>query len=114
MAAVPGPRGLPLTGNLFAVGRDVLGFLERTRAAHGDLVRVRIAWMPIYVASSPAAARHVLLERRDNYDKTSRSSLEIRHIAGASLLTANGDDWHDKRQVLQPAFKARRSAAITR
>jgi cytochrome P450 len=106
VAAVPGPRGLWLTGNLVAVGRDVLGFLERTREAHGDFVRVRIAWMPVYVISGPAAARHVLLTRRDNYDKTSRSSLEIRHIAGASLLTANGADWHDKRHVLQPAFRA--------
>jgi cytochrome P450 len=106
VATVPGPRGLWLTGNLVAIGRDVLGFLERTHAAHGDVVRVRIASMPIYVVSSPAAARHVLLTRRDNYDKTSRSSLEIRHISGASLLTANGADWHDKRHVLQPAFRA--------
>lgn len=106
MVRVPAPRALPLTGHLFALGQDLPGFLERSRAHHGDLMRLRVAWMPIYVASSPGFARHVLLDRRDIYEKTSRSSREIRHIAGASLLTAVGPDWAAKRQVLHPAFKA--------
>ena len=102
---VPGPRGWPLTGSLYAISYDLLGFLERSRARYGDLLRLRVAWVPVYVASSPEDARHVLLEHRDNYEKTSRSSVEIRHIAGTSLLTANGADWTEKRRLLQPAFK---------
>lgn len=104
-AGVPTPRGWPLIGHLVSVRRDVLGFLERSHARHGDHFLVRIGRVPIHAVASPALARHVLVDRRDNYEKTSRSSAEIRHIAGASLLTANGDDWHRRRQALQPAFR---------
>ncbi len=106
MAAVPGPRGLPLTGNLFAVGHDVLGFLERTRAPMAtscgcESPGCRSTWR--------AARRRpdTFFSSGGRTTKRRRGrALEIRHIAGASLLTANGDDWHGKRHVLQPAFKA--------
>ena len=101
----PGPKGLPLIGHYLDLRRDILALMVSTREQYGDVVRFKLGPRTIHVINHPDLARQVLVTRRDNYDKTARSSQQIKHLAGMSLLVSNGEDWQVKRRLLQPAFK---------
>ena len=101
----PGPEGLPIIGNYLQLRKDILSLMVDARERYGDVVRFRIGPRVIHILSNPDHVRHVMLTRRDNYDKTARSSQQIRYLSGMSLLVSNGTDWQVKRRLLQPAFK---------
>ncbi len=101
----PGPKGLPLIGHYLDLRRDILELMVSTREQYGDVVRFKLGPRTIHVISHPDLVRQVLVTNRDNYDKTARSSQQIKHLAGMSLLVSNGADWQVKRRLLQPAFK---------
>ena len=51
----PGPRGLPLVGNLLALGKDPLSFFTETTRQYGDLVSLNLAgWQTLLVSDLPA------------------------------------------------------------
>jgi cytochrome P450 len=105
MRTAPGPRGLPLLGNLGAFRRDVLGLLLESRARFGDVVRFRLGPVVIHLVAHPEGIRHVLQERMENYDKETRSSSKIRGMTGLGLLTGSGDLWRRHRRLIQPGFR---------
>ena len=49
----PGPRGLPLVGNLLDVAADILGFYTRCAREYGDVVTVRFGGWPTLLLSHP-------------------------------------------------------------
>lgn len=101
----PGPRGLPVVGNLFPFRRDVLGLLVESRARFGDVVRFRLGPIVLHLVAHPDAIRHVLQERAEHYDKETRSSSKIRGMTGLGLLTASGEAWRRQRRLVQPGFR---------
>jgi len=101
----PGPRGLPLLGNLFAFRRDVLGLLVASRERFGDVVRFRLGPLVIHLVAHPDAIRKVLHERAEQYDKSTRSAAKIQGMTGLGLLTASGELWHRQRRLIQPGFR---------
>ena len=52
----PGPRGRLLLGHIRDLERDALGFLMGAVREHGDVVRLRFAWLELYLVTRP---RHV-------------------------------------------------------
>ena len=61
----PGPRGLPLVGNLLALGKDPLGFFTETTRQHGDLVSLNLAgWQTLLVSDLPAIEK-ILVEDQE-------------------------------------------------
>jgi cytochrome P450 len=101
----PGPRGLPLLGNLLPFRRDVLALLTGSRERYGDVVRFRLGPLTLHLAAHPDAIRHVLQERDDLYDKETRSSSKIRGMTGPGLLTASSALWERQRRLIQPGFR---------
>jgi len=66
----------------------------------------------VFVANSPEAARHVLLDRADNYVK-SRIARRLLEPLGQGLLTSEGALWRRQRHTLAPAFHPKRIEAFT-
>jgi hypothetical protein len=65
----PGPRGLPLVGNLLALGNEPLGFFAETARRYGDLVQLNLAgWQTLLVSDLPAIEK-ILVEDHRNYVK---------------------------------------------
>lgn len=100
-----GPMGLPLSGNLYHLRRDILARLLADHRKYGDVMKYRVGATRYVVLSKPEYIRHVLHEHKDNYSKDSLSNEQIRLITGYSLLTLHGDAWHQQRRRMQGAFR---------
>ncbi len=107
----PGPKGLPVVGNLFAYSRDPLGFLSRCSREYGDVVRLGFPGPPAYLISHPDGVEHVLVKNNKNFvrDRYTRAELAI---LGDGLLVNEGDSWRRQRRLAQPAFHHRRVEAF--
>jgi cytochrome P450 len=100
----PGPRGHFLFGHTFRAIGDPLDFPTRCAREYGDLVRLRLGWMVVYLLSHP---EHIELVLRGNH-RNFRKDRGTRLLAGAlgqGLLTSEGDTWRRQRQLAQPAFQ---------
>jgi cytochrome P450 len=62
----PGPRGKLLLGNSLDFIRDPLGFLERARRDHGDVVRLRLGPHRTYLVSHPEPVESILRNHADD------------------------------------------------
>jgi cytochrome P450 len=103
----PGPKGHPLSGNLFDYTRDYLGFLTRCAREYGDVVRLRFVNVPVYLLNHPDHVEYVLVQNNRNFIK----SKGVRHslgFLGGGLLTSEGSFWRRQRRLAQPAFHRER------
>jgi cytochrome P450 len=106
-AEASGPPALPLVGHAPAFLRDKLGFLSRSFAEHGDVVRLHIGG-PTYLVTHPDDVKHVLASNSDAYEKTARlTGARGRRFFGGGLVTAVGPAHLRQRRMLQPVFHHR-------
>ncbi|MEV4436542.1 cytochrome P450 [Streptomyces sp. NPDC049585] len=107
---VAGPRGLPLLGNLPAFGRDPLGFLERLRDEHGDVVswslgprRGLFLFHPQHIAELLGAVEVTF--------ETLEIGWVFRQVTGHSVILSRGAQWRRKRALVQPTVRPRQVRA---
>jgi cytochrome P450 len=100
----PGPRGLPLSGNLWSISQDVLSFLLQAEARYGAVVRTRLGPVTYHLVSDPALAEQVLWRQAERYTRDSPSSRKLQDITGSSLLTTVGPAWLARRKLIAPYF----------
>ncbi len=108
---IPGPRGWPLSGNLYHLKNDILTKLLDDRERFGPIMKYRIGHYRYIVLNHPDSIRHVLLEQKDNYSKQTLSNEESKYITGDSLLTLHGDAWHQQRRRMQGSFRKKAVAS---
>ncbi|MFJ8232857.1 cytochrome P450 [Streptomyces sp. NPDC094448] len=96
------PGALPLIGHTIRLGRDPLGFL-RTLRKSGELVRIDLGTLPIYVATSARVIHQVTVEHSRSFEK-GRLYDRVRTLFGNGLATANGDVHRTHRRLIQPMF----------
>ena len=102
-AAIPGPKGHWLKGNLPEFAPDRLGFLTRIARDHGDVVAIRFLHRKILVVNHPDLVEEVLVTRNRSFIK--HFALRIaKSTMGEGLLTSEGDFWRRQRRLSQPAF----------
>ncbi|MBI4576843.1 MAG: cytochrome P450 [Planctomycetes bacterium] len=112
-ARPPGPRGVPLVGQLLAFRRDPTGFLQDLARRHGDLVRFRLGSRTIYLLNHPDLIEDALVTRAQWLTK-SRGLERARPIVGNGLLTSEGEFHLRQRRLCQPAFHRARLAVYAR
>jgi cytochrome P450 len=126
----PGPRGLPLFGNLLEFRRDQLGYLLKLQQNYGRMATIFIGKTPVVLLFRPEHVRYILSENPGNFTsrevagglvfgnllilsllKRSLSNKVVQglqDLAGDGLLTTDGD-FHDlHRRLMQGAFSRRR------
>ncbi|MGW5847437.1 cytochrome P450 [Streptomyces sp. NPDC055254] len=109
LKAVPrAPGGMPLLGHAWKLGRQPLQFL-RSLTEVGDLVRVDLGTMPLYVVTSAELVRDVTVTQARAFEK-GRLYDRVRPLVGNGLATAGGDVHRRHRRLIQPMFHQARIA----
>src|SRR5258707_13436345 len=103
LANAPGPKGRFLIGSLIEVSRDWLGFYKNCADEYGDVVRVHLAHVPVYLVVHPRDIETVLVTNAANFTK-SEDYRALARVRGRGLLTSEGDFWKRQRSLIQPAF----------
>jgi cytochrome P450 len=106
LADVPGPRGLPLLGNLLQV--DTARFhltLEEFWRAHGDLFSFRLGPSRCLGIADPTLVRSMMRERPHDFTRITTMESTARELGMHGVFSAEGDDWKRQRTLIMPAFK---------
>ncbi len=104
----PGPRGLPVVGNMFRFSADkniLFHFIDLWNE-FGDVVHVKIGSLKIFVVANPEHVHHVLVRHATNYIKGSGYG-GFRLLVGQGLVTSDGELWRRQRRLMQPTFTPR-------
>ena len=109
-AALAGPRGRLLTGNLHQFAESPLDFLTHAARDHGPVVRLRFGRRRAVLLSDPALIEEVMVTRRASFIKSAPLQAQ-RRLFGNGLLTNEGDSWLRQRRLAQPAFHREKIAA---
>ena len=106
-----GPRGYPILGVLPHLRSDALATFVDAADRYGDLVHLKVLGYHGFLASDPAAIRHVLQDNARNYHK-SPVYARLREGIGNGLLTSEDAFWLRQRRLAQPAFHRQRVMAM--
>ena len=122
----PGPRGIPLLGNVVQFRRDQLGFLLHLQRTYGGMATIAIGRTPVVVLFRPEHVRYVLTQQPENFTNRevagglvfgnmlmlsllarslgNRVTQGLQDLVGDGLLTTDGDIHDRHRQLLQAAL----------
>jgi len=92
-----------LLGSLIEASRDWLGFYKNCADEYGDVVRVHLAHVPVYLVVHPRDIETVLVTNAAKFTK-SEDYRALARVLGRGLLTSEGDFWKRQRGLIQPAF----------
>lgn len=103
----PGPKGVPVLGNLPAVSRGMVEFMMEV-ATYGDIASFTIGPTRNYLLSHPDHIYDVLVARREKFAKDPHDLRTLGRWMGKGLLTSEGGTHRRQRRLVQPAFRHRR------
>ena len=108
----PGPKNRNPLGFMRDVQRDPPQFLLRVAQEYGGVARFRAGFLHVYLIAHPDAVRHVLRDHHKNYSKNTFTYKMTRSVTGPGLLTMDGEQWLERRRILQPIFARERIANL--
>jgi cytochrome P450 len=101
----PGPKGLPITGNLLAFRKDPLHFLLQAQRDYGDVVHIRFGpKRHVYLISDPEQIKEILMTKQKSFHKA-RGLQTAKAVVGEGVLTSEGDTHLRQRRLMQPSFR---------
>jgi cytochrome P450 len=100
----PSPPGLPVIGHGLDFVRSPFEFVNDVTNNYGDVSRVELPGMTVYLLSHPEYFRQVLVTDIGGFAKTE----DYRRAFGNGLLSAEGSQWSRQREILQPLFHRNR------
>ena len=83
----PGPRGLPVFGNLLDFGRGQLAFVQRMHDTYGAMATIHMGKRPLVLLYKPEFVRYLLTENPRNF-KTLQSGGDLPEIDIAHAMQA--------------------------
>ena len=79
-------------------------YLEQTARSYGPVAQFPVPVPPSYLVTSASGAQHVLVANARNYGKRTIQYSALSLVTGEGLLTADTQQWKDRRRIVQPAF----------
>lgn len=103
----PGPRGLPVVGNLLQFRRDPLAFVRGVQRSYGNVATVRMLGRNIVMFFRPEDAQYFLVDGARGFT-SGGSRTAMKRFLGEALLTTDGEVHRRGRRLVQPAFHKKR------
>jgi cytochrome P450 len=103
---LPGPRGVPVLGNVFQVNRaQIHQDMERWANQYGPLFKVKLARATMLVVADHALFGAIMKDRPNGFRRTPMLGI-IGHELGLpqGLFNAEGDDWLRQRRMVMASF----------
>lgn len=100
----PGPKGVPLFGNLLQFKKNKLAFLIDAARTHGDIVHFRPGPWHAYLFNNPEHIREILVERAAQFPKHRITRWLWEPLLGNGVIVSNGEQHKRQRRVVNPAF----------
>jgi cytochrome P450 len=102
----PGPKALPVIGNLPGLMRDPLQYLTHLAHTYGDVVAFRFGIQPAVLVSDPALIDKLLRDRSLEHGEDTRRLMNS--VFGVGLVSLEGTSHLQRRRVMAPAFHRER------
>lgn len=83
---------------------DTLGFIMKTAAELGDIIKLKVGFWDIYFLNHPDYIQHIFLDNWKNYGRDTFQFNNFARVTGQGLLTTHGDYWQQHRRLAQPGF----------
>jgi cytochrome P450 len=104
----PGPKGLPIVGNIMQFQRNPLRFFRETKKRYPRMATIYMGKDPLVLCFRPEHIRYILVEHPRNFVKPNRGGFNLKALLGDGLLTIDGDFHRQQRRLVQPAFHKQR------
>jgi cytochrome P450/nitrite reductase/ring-hydroxylating ferredoxin subunit len=105
---LPGPRGLPLLGNLLELDLPRLHeVLESWAAEYGPVYKYRLGPRWIVAVSDPELCEQVLRARPETYRRLSNVEPVFAEMGVAGVFSAEGAAWRSQRRLAMEALSPR-------
>lgn len=110
---IPGSEGAFVLGKAREMLRDPLDLLVTTWQRFGDVSRLKLGPNVVYFIVHPDAVQHVLVNNTRNYVRDEVTFREVESLLGKGLITLDGEEWRQRRKLMQPAFLQQKLNAMT-
>ncbi|PYI53809.1 cytochrome P450 [Paenibacillus flagellatus] len=106
---VPGPKPIPVLGNLLEMGANPLRFFETCARTYGPVVKLELEkGRDTYLLSRPEHVQFVLTNTQKLFVKGYQRDRILSLVLGNGLVTSEGSFWLRQRRLSQPAFHQHR------
>jgi len=106
ISQLPGPKGLPVFGNIFQLDLQKLhSILESWSDNYGKMYKFKIANKTVVAISDTALIQNILRDRPETYRRLRSIERVARELRIHGVLTAEGEEWTRQRQLTMQAFK---------
>lgn len=100
------PKAFPFNSklkNLKKFQASPILYMKEAAEKYGSPVDLNLPIGKFALISDPEQAQYVLANNHENYTK-SNGYKQVALVLGNGLLTAEGEEWHKNRKMLQPSF----------
>ena len=105
---LPGPRGLPLIGNIHQIELEHFHLaLERWAREYGPLYTYGMGPSAVVVSSDPALSEGILRARPDAYRRVSNVAPVFDEMGVSGVFSAEGAEWRTQRRLAMEALSHR-------
>lgn len=109
---LPGPRGLPLLGNMLQLRNSRLHLIvEGWSRTYGEYFRFRIGPRQLVGVANPETIAQLLRDRPDGFHRSQRLSEIADDMGFNGVFSANGDAWRRQRPMVMASFDPRHTRA---
>jgi cytochrome P450 len=104
-ADLPGPKGLPLLGNLLQIDPARLHLiLEAWAERHGPRYRFRLGPKPVLAVAEPSEVLEILRDRPENFRRLRAIESVIGEVGLGGVFSAEGETWRRYRELVMQGF----------